>query len=318
MRRLGSVLALFFISACGPTAPGNGGNGNGGGADGGGGGNWPDANWQPPGEFADAAPVQACDKMDILFVVDNSGSMGQEQTNLADNFPQFIQVLDNYDPPLDYRVGITTTGIDYTYTMDLGGFTLPQSQTGGDNGALLQRCDMTRRWVEGGDSNRSATFSCAAEVGADGPADEMPLAAVHKTFADRMADGTNAGFHRDDALLAIVILTDEDDCSYEQSVTLGLGQTLCTDQMEAVDTYKNFLDQYTGGAGRWAVAVIAGVTDCSSDFGGAQEAKRLKQFASMAGTNGVVSSICEADLSIGLQDALDTFDSACQGFPPID
>ncbi len=318
MRRLGSILILV-VTACGPTSPGNGGNGNGNGADGGGGNGFPDANGQPPTEFADAAPVQACDKMDILFVVDNSGSMDQEQTNLADNFPQFIQVLDNYNPPLDYRVGITTTGRDYMYTMDLGGgFTIPSSQTGGDNGELLQRCDMTRRWVEGGDPNRSATFSCAAQVGANGPADEMPLAAMHQTFGDRMADGTNAGFHRDDALLAIVILTDEDDCSYEQSVTLGLGQSLCSDMMEPVDTYKNFLDTYTGAAGRWAVAVIAGVTDCSSDFGGAQEAKRLKQFAGLAGTNGVVSSICEADLSIGLQDALDTFDSACQSFPPID
>ncbi len=44
--------------------------------------------------------------MDVLFVIDNSGSMGQEQTNLIANFPQFINVLDNSG--LDYRVAVTT------------------------------------------------------------------------------------------------------------------------------------------------------------------------------------------------------------------
>ena len=32
-----------------------------------------------------------------------------------------------------------------------------------------------------------------------------------------MTDGTNSGFLRPDALLAVVILTDEDDCSREDN-----------------------------------------------------------------------------------------------------
>ena len=45
----------------------------------------------------------------------------------------------------------------------------------------------------------------------------MPLYAAELALVDRVADGTNAGFRRDDALLAIVILTDEDDCSREDN-----------------------------------------------------------------------------------------------------
>jgi hypothetical protein len=308
-----------LILACGPTSGDGDGNGGGGGgpdADPGGGGGQPDA--QRPTEFADAAPTQQCDKMDLLFVIDNSGSMGQEQTNLADNFPGFIEVLEDFGGGLDYRVAVTTTGRDYNWQTNTGIITIPNSQDGGDNGAMLQRCSMSQRWVEDEDSMPADTFACAAQVGDSGPSKEMPLAAVKQAFSDRMSDGTNTGFRRDDALLAIVILTDEDDCSYEQSVTLGFGQSLCDDQMEPVGTYKAFLDNYTGDPGRWALAVIAGETDCSSSFGGADEAVRLKDLVTQVGTNGVISSICEADLSVALADALETFDTACQNFPPID
>ena len=277
----------------------------------------PDA-WPDP-EFADAAPEGPCDTMDILFVIDNSGSMQLEQTNLGENFPRFIEVLDDYNQDLDYRVGLTSTGRDYNWSMEMiGGLVIPESQDGGDNGALLQRCDMAQRWIEDTDPDRATTFDCAAEIGDSGPSKEMPLSVVKMAFTERIADNTNAGFLRDDALLALVILTDEDDCSYEESVTLGFTESLCDDQMEPVNTYADFLDTLTGGPGRWAVAVIAGENDCESDFGGAEEAVRLKQFAALAGDNGVVSSICEADLSVGLQDALDTFETACDNFPPID
>jgi hypothetical protein len=323
MSKLAIAVLCAALAACGPSQNGGGtgdGDGNGGGPDAAGGGNWPDAGGNPTDEFADAAPTQACGKMDILFVVDNSGSMLEEQENLADNFPRFIEVLDNFDNELDYRVGVTTTGRDYTWQIDSPLGPLPNSQTGGDNGALLQSCGMTRRWVEKADADRSNTFSCAAEVGDQGPAMEMPLAVIKQAFSDRVSDGTNAGFLRDDALLAIVILTDEDDCSYEQSVTLGLTEIACTAKVEPVTTYKSFLDNLTGGAGRWAVAAIAGPGpgQCESEFGSAAEATRLKNLAQMAGQNGIVSSICDGDLSGALEQALETFDTACQDFPPVD
>lgn len=277
----------------------------------------PDA-WGPV-ELVDAAPDEPCDTMDILFVIDNSGSMQQEQTNLGENFPRFIEVLDGFDQDLDYRVGITSTGRDYDWTMEMfGGITIPESQDGGDNGALLQRCDMTQPWIEDTDPDRVATFDCAAELGDSGPSKEMPLSVVKMAFSDRISDGTNVGFLRDNALLGIVILTDEDDCSYEESVTLGIGESLCDDKMQPVAEYVDFLDNLTGARGRWAVAVIAGATDCESVFGGAEEAVRLKEFINLAGDNAVLSSICEADLSVGLEDALNTFDTACDNFPPID
>ena len=40
--------------------------------------------------------ARQCNKMDIVFVVDDSGSMAEEQTNLATNFPMFAQLLSHY------------------------------------------------------------------------------------------------------------------------------------------------------------------------------------------------------------------------------
>ena len=268
----------------------------------------PDAYVPPP--TPDAA--SSCSKMDILFVIDDSGSMGEEQDNLAQNFPQFIQVLENRN--LDYRVGVTTTGRTYTYTDFLG---LPSSQSG-DDGELLQRCDMSQRWVSPTDPNPAQTFACAAQVGTGGPVDEMPLAVIKAAFTEQISSGTNAGFLRDDALLAIVVLTDEDDCSYEQSVSLGFLEFLCENDMEPVSTYVDVLDSVKEERGRWATAVIAGPNDCSSPFGSAAEATRLKDFVSQTGDNAIFSSICEGDLTIGLQQALDTFEEACNSFPPIE
>lgn len=298
------IYVLASLAACGPTSGRNNNSGdddvetdagNGGGGGGGGGGGSVDA----PG----------CSAMDLLFVIDNSGSMSQEQQNLIANFPMFIQVLDASG--LDYRVAVTTTARDYTYTM-FGTF---QESTEGESGEMIKpgSCNMTKRWIDKSDPNPAQTFACAANVGTGGSSDEMPLGAVRDAFEDRMSDGTNMGFHRPDALLGVVILTDENDCSYEQSVSLGFGEILCENQMEPTINYKLFLDNYTGGASRWATAIIAGKGpgSCSSTFGDAEEATRLVNFKNQVGTNAVMSSICDGDLSPALMEALNLFHSAC-------
>ena len=302
MRTFLGLVSILAVTACGPTPTRGDGTTDAQPT--------PDSTVQPP---SDGDPGPGCQAIDVLFVIDNSGSMGQEQTNLIANFPSFISVLDQSG--LDYRVAVTTTGRDYTYTMASPLGPIAMSQDGGDNGAMLKTPAMTRRWLEKADADVTGTFQALANVGTGGPSDEMPLSAMRDAFEERIADGTNAGFHRPDALLAIVFLTDEEDCSYEQSVTLSFTQSLCDAQMEPVANYVTFLDQYTGNRTRWAVAAIAGMGPgaCSSDFGSADEATRLKQFVQQTGANANMSSICEGDLAGGLMQALDLFESACGG-----
>lgn len=262
----------------------------------------------------------ACQKMDVVFVVDDSGSMREEQESLARAFPEFVSVLDTFRTgggrPLDYRIAVTTTGRDLHYRVT----GTPVTELGA-NGAFRSTYAMSRPWLERSDEAITAQLAVLANVGTSGPSIEMPLRALHLAFDERVKDGTNAGFLRDDALLSIVVLSDEDDCSRtdddfevrSQLCDLGAGVVL-----ESIDSHAQFLDDLKG-AGRWAVAAIAGPGPgwCTSSFGTAAEAKRLRAFVERAGKNGAFASICDAQLGESLRKILGTFQDACTRFSPI-
>ncbi|MFL5319652.1 MAG: vWA domain-containing protein [Myxococcaceae bacterium] len=63
----------------------------------------------PPDVRVDTYSQQSASKIDVLWVVDNSGSMAARQTNLARNFTSFIDVFTKQS--VDYRIAITTTDI---------------------------------------------------------------------------------------------------------------------------------------------------------------------------------------------------------------
>lgn len=250
-----------------------------------------------------------CEKMDIVFVVDNSGSMGEEQANLASNFALVTGRLDAHGggAGLDYRIAVTTTARTYDEKV----FGLPLGGEKGDDGAFRGGCGMSRPWIERSDANRATELSCAANVGADGSSLEMPLDAMRLAVTDRIADGKNKGFLRDDALLAVVIMTDEDDCSHKSK---DVSNECDPSDLRPIGTYLTVLDQLKNGRERWAVAVIAGDKSCTSSFGSAGEATRLKDFVQQTGKNAVFSSICQGDLVKPLESALDTFGEACKRF----
>jgi hypothetical protein len=226
----------------------------------------------------------------------------------------FAQLLSQYQvdgQALDFRIGLTTTGRTVTYEV-LQGF--PPITENGDNGAFRDGCGSSARFLQSGDPSFESVLSCRANVGTSGPSVEMPMLMSKYALAERIADGTNGDFIRNDALLAIVYLTDEDDSSTTQdNFTLDINGNAPTDWNPQDEV--NFLDQLKGNRTRWAAAAIAGDGNCSSNFGDAVDAARLKQFVQLANGNGttqaVFSSICDGDLTIGLKAALDTFQAAC-------
>ena len=322
-KALGFVAVAALVLACGSSSSrgagfddnANGGDngigGNGDGQNGGLGGNTP-----PPAE-----KVEECSKMDILFIVDDSGSMKEEQDNLAKNFPKFVEKIQSFKTKggsaLDWRIAVTTTARNLTYSVSTPFGPMAMTEKGDDGAFRHKGCTTAKKWVEKSDPDPIKTFSCMAKAGTGGASIEMPLYATELALVDRVKDGTNAGFLRPDALLAVIILTDEDDCSREDN-NFTIANDTC-DQMKEVrpvSEYKQVLDTVANGAGRWATAVIAGEKACTSSFGDAVEAKRLKDFVGLAGNNGTFSSICEGDLSGAIEKALDKFDAACKTLPP--
>jgi hypothetical protein len=310
-----SVLLCSVVSlvACAPDGR-DGGMGDDGDGDGSGSGS---------GSGNGSGEPRRCNKMDLVFVVDDSGSMSEEQGNLASNFPMFATVLQNYvnadGEHIDFRIAVTTTGKPISYTISLAGMTFPPMSETGPNGAFVKNCGVAQGYLDISTPNLGTTLGCRANVGTGGASYEMPLLMTKHALSERVADGKNAGFLRDDALLGVVMLTDEDDGSSTQDMFMidgsnpNSGPTLDWGPAETIA----FLDTLKGHRSRWAAGVIAGETSCNSTFGNAAEATRLKQFVQMTNQNGsqqaVFSSICAGNLSMALSDVIAKFQAACGG-----
>lgn len=133
--------------------------------------------------FAQEGELHAAD---ILFVVDDSASMDEEQALLADNFGDFVQVL--ADTYADYQIGVTTTDVS------------------GASAGVLRGGVLTPATPD-----IAAAFAEAVSVGATGSRDEQGLwAAVLAADAAR-----NPGFVRPEARFNVVFVSDEDDHSPE-------------------------------------------------------------------------------------------------------
>jgi hypothetical protein len=130
---------------------------------------------------------------DILFVVDNSCSMQEEQQALLTNFWNFIQFF--VDSGLDYHIGVTV---------------LDDWQTQPPIGQLYG----PTRYIEPSTPDPVGAFTANMTMGGDGVGScEVGLEASYRALTPPLVDGYNAGFYRQDALLSIVIVSDEVDGS---------------------------------------------------------------------------------------------------------
>lgn len=232
----------------------------------------------PTQEPADAAiPVDArappTAELDLLFMIDDSGSMNEEQATLESSIPQLMELL---------ATGHDVSGFvpDHTpfdsihlavITSDLGVGTSEISTcdaVGGDDGILqidarhpLPSCDTSYLddygarffdWEREGPRNVEQVahdLSCVMSLGTAGCGFEQQLDAPLEALSpaprsdggspfDWTAAGyvppvfrgglyghgndpaTNGGFLRPDSVLAIVLLSDEDDCSTDMGARL--------------------------------------------------------------------------------------------------
>jgi len=127
---------------------------------------------------------------DILFIVDDSTSMSQEQTALMTNFSYFAQFIMNSG--LDWHVGVLRGDLSQNTPGELVG-----SPTYIDSTTLDPISAFT---------NRIASLGTAGWGGC-----ESGMAASYTALTPPMRDGHNAGFYRPEAALTIVMVSDEDD-----------------------------------------------------------------------------------------------------------
>ncbi len=188
--------------------------------------------------------------VDVLFMVDDSSAMRTFQLQIARGFDAFMTVMDGaFGGKADLHIGVVSADMgagdgSITGCFDparpgssrgTGGAGQPTGAMGSDHGALqaTPRGTCANTTLTGGDrfiavrtdpvtgarvtnfTARSASevFGCIAVMGEQGCGFEQPLSSVRHALDPALAPPQNAGFLRPHAFLAVILVTNEDDCS---------------------------------------------------------------------------------------------------------
>lgn len=207
---------------------------------------------------------QGSAQVDILFVIDDSCSMGDEQQAVATNLSAFLSSASQSTG--DWRIGITTTDVFST------------------RGVLVREAGATP-WLTPTTPGLVSLFAQRVRVGVSGSGFEQPLAALQAAVTEPNLSGANRGFLRSGAALAVVIVTD----ALEQSPN-SVGSYLA-----AVRAAKGNRNELV------SVSVVGPFTPpgngCSTE--GSVDSGRYASVINA--TNGVTSDICTQNWATDLQ-----------------
>lgn len=235
------------------------------------------------------APLIEPQKTDILFVIDNSGSMAEEQEGVATELPAFIEALkQGGGVAQDFHVGVITTTV---YQNAQVGSSLNLTEYASQSGRLqavpLPAADGgvqpgTERMLTGDDPELIDKFRRLVRQGTSGSGQETPFEAVRLAVAGPLAstpvqEGGTQGFLRDGARLLVVVVSDEDDCSETDrppKVFVGTqaGRDYCGEQSSNLTSVKTYFDAFNAltdstGAPRdviWAAIAPVSTVDKSA------------------------------------------------------
>lgn len=228
--------------------------------------------------------VQDDATVDILWVIDNSGSMANKRDRLAKSFDQFIRTLTTEQ--VSFHIGVTTTDMTKTGA--------------GFSGQLIASPTVITNTTP----NPVAAFTDHVTMPPSRVEDEQGLAAGLAAVTEPLASGANAGFLRPNANLAIIVVSDEDDHSLGDPAYFarrfralkGVGN-------EDTVTYSAVAGDLPDGC------VAPG--DQNLLWGKAKAGKRYKKVTDL--THGIFASICAADFN----DTLTTLGLAFAGLRRI-
>ena len=277
---------------------------------------------------SDPPPDDGCTKVDFLFVIDHSGSMRDEQVNLVSAFPGFItSIQDTLKEANDYHIGVVATE-DYENNGDnctqMG--SLVTATTGAEQSSNMVCSPYAggARFMTQEEADLNGKFACAAQIGIDGDGDEKPFDAARAALSAPMngGGGCNEGFLRDDALLVLVIITDEEDDLEPAGPLSGVGSA-----GNPPDWYADIIARKADIESNMVVLSIIGhnepagtnvVESTCAEFdgiNGAEDAPRIVQFTQMF-THWFIGDVCAAGYDEIFMRAISVIEDACNDFDP--
>lgn len=239
-------------------------------------------------------------KIDILWVIDNSGSMETSQQQLAANFQSFISRFAQLG--LDFRMGVTTTDAYLAYHYKNNNRS--QLKDRGRDTKGTDTCNDDTDIVSGvrimdtTTPNLSQVFLANIKQGTCGNGDERAFS----SFEHALSNPLNADFRRPGAFLSIIIVSDEDDFSHYdwKNGTSSYSFTENYASQFPISRFTDFLNSFTGhdpasGVKDYSVSVISVLdnackTQLSTDGFDRKIGNRYMQLADATG--GTKGSLC--------------------------
>lgn len=218
--------------------------------------------------------VNQYNKVDILFVIDNSGSMEYEQKSMANRVRNFLDVVKG----LDWQIAVTTTD--------------PRSGYTGGDGVLLPLYGKTGQYILNSSMNHEdarETLSRTLQRPETGSGTEQGINAAYRAIERSLSSkpGVNANFIRSDAQLAVVVISDEDESA---NAHRNDPQNLLTYIQTSFNGQKAFSFH--------SIITRPDDTACKNTHG-ATYGQRYAQISNMTG--GVIGDVCATDYAAQVQ-----------------
>jgi hypothetical protein len=204
--------------------------------------------------------VVAPQKTDILFVIDNSASMKEEQEGIATELPAFLEAItEGSGVAQDFRVGVITTSVYQRTQLSNGTDSIRAFPD--ESGRLQPVKDAAgtptdERFIDGADPFLLEKFRRLVVQGVSGSGQETPfeaarLAVTEPLLTTPIGEGGNKGFLRDGARLLVVVVTDEEDCSSTQrpppvSLREDTSRDFCSEQADLLTSVDEYFRIFQG------------------------------------------------------------------------
>lgn len=233
-------------------------------------------------------------KVDVLLMVDNSGSMAPYQEKLSTNFDLFLTYF--IEGNVDYHIGVVTSSV--VAPVYVSGMSCTEAEVNAvpPGGELVEGTYITPSTEDG-----DALFQELVSVGTCGSGYEMGLESAYLALTEPNLSGPNEGFLRDDAYLSVIFVTDEQDTS---PLTVN----------GYINAFREVKGQRNRDVFNASALAVMDIEECSSQQvrSGAKEGSRYVDVAEQTG--GVLGSICSDDfgdivteLSLASSRLTDTF-----------
>lgn len=224
--------------------------------------------------------------VDIVWVVDDSGSMQSKRARLVGNFQRFLDKLEELQ--VDWQMGVTTTNMN--------------------DGGKLRPTTLGKTIIKKGDLDAQANFTELTTFPMSRARWEQGLRMGQFAVSSPNIDpgGPNAGLLRKNAALALIVVSDEDDSSFGSAdyysrafhASKGRGN-------EALVTFSAIVGTTPNGCVSPGDEMLYGAL--------AQPAFRYSSVATKTG--GVVGSICDLSFEATLVQIAEALNTLHRVFP---